>query len=154
MLMMNKGDEEDDYGLDAGDVNKDADAHDDDVVVVNEDADAYDDDDCLGVGLLISPHSSQLKNLVFAADHCIVIEVKADMYSQAFSVGTEHLNTIYVHSLGHGVDEANVRLSMYYKTNLPKARIQSGIVLNEAILARDIAKALQVQSSFCPGMWL
>lgn len=54
-----------------------------------------------GFGLMISSHSSQLKNLVFASPGAIVIETKTGPVSDAFSRSTDQLGLFFVHSYPH-----------------------------------------------------
>ncbi len=104
------------------------------------------------VGLLISSHSSQLKNLAFATDNTIVVEVKADMYSEAFSDGTQHMFLIYRHSIGHEPDPHDVNVT-YANDLLSKARIYSKVILNETIFEQDVLWAMDQQRKRCGNIW-
>lgn len=53
-------------------------------------------------GLIISPHSSQLKHLAIACPCTIVVEINAmDGTRDPFSVGVQHRNIVYVQSANH-----------------------------------------------------
>jgi hypothetical protein len=104
------------------------------------------------VGLLISSHSSQLKNLAFATDNTIVVEVKADLFSEAFSVGTEYLSLIYRHSIGHEPDPHDVNVT-YAIEVLHKARIHARVILNETIFEQDMLWAIDQQRKRCGDIW-
>jgi hypothetical protein len=104
-------------------------------------------------GLMISSHSSQLKNLAFAADHAIVLETKAELYSRAFSEGSEHLNIIYIHSVGHDPYLADINNNMYVHSNYAKAVVSSPYYLDEHVLDVDVGRALDLQRQKCGDIW-
>ncbi len=106
-----------------------------------------------GAGLIISSHSSQLKNLVYSGRNTVVIETKAQLYSTAFSDGTEHLGIIYTHSVGHRSDQQQVETSPQRNNTHGKAVILSDYWLDEAIFEHDVAAALEIQRQACGNIW-
>eukprot|EP00042_Codosiga_hollandica_P034335 m.239764 g.239764 ORF g.239764 m.239764 type:complete len:247 (-) comp54383_c0_seq1:70-810(-) len=104
-------------------------------------------------GLIISSHSSQLKNSVFANDNTIILETKPVMFADSFSDGTEHLNIIYKHSIGHAPDLAQARSHPVYASDADRAMIESDYYLDEKIFEADLREALAEQRRRCGDIW-
>jgi hypothetical protein len=101
------------------------------------------------VGLVISSHSSQLKNVVFAVDNTVVIEVKPLMWSDAFERSTEHLHIVHKHSINHTADMEQVQAHPSFRSRPDRALILADFHLNETILRHDLHEALEVQRTRC-----
>jgi hypothetical protein len=102
-------------------------------------------------GLMISSHSSQLKNLAFAADFSIVIETTVKgFYKNAFSTGTQYANIIYVHSQGH-VSEKEIDTTSADFNH--RRLMESNYLLDEALFERDLMVALGKQRMQCGDIW-
>lgn len=102
-------------------------------------------------GLMISSHSSQLKNLAFAADFSIVIETTVKgFYKDAFSTGTQYANIIYAHSQGHISEKAINTTSADFNH---RRLLESNYWLDEALFERDLMVALGKQRLQCGDIW-
>eukprot|EP00042_Codosiga_hollandica_P034340 m.239797 g.239797 ORF g.239797 m.239797 type:complete len:271 (-) comp54383_c0_seq6:70-882(-) len=97
--------------------------------------------------------SSQLKNSVFANDNTIILETKPVMFADSFSDGTEHLNIIYKHSIGHAPDLAQARSHPVYASDADRAMIESDYYLDEKIFEADLREALAEQRRRCGDIW-
>ena len=104
-------------------------------------------------GLIISSHSSQLKNLAFSTDHTIVLETIPTFFSTAFSIGTEFQNIVYVHSVGHRIDDAQIKEFLKFQDAQRKAEMRCDYFLDEHIFERDLLGALSRQRESCGNIW-
>lgn len=91
--------------------------------------------------LIISPHSSALKNLIFARKGTAVVELRpgAHEYRNPFADGLEHTDVVYIFSKGHiygnGTRFAGTYRDDYY--------------VNEEIFRKDLREALRLQRLLC-----
>lgn len=100
-------------------------------------------------GLVFTTHTSQLKNLVFAAPNAAVVELSAhflDDRVSAFSEGMEYLNVTYETSRSH-------RVNVTEACNLPAFKdVHCSLTANATILRKSLAAVLRKQRAACPDL--
>ena len=102
-------------------------------------------------GLIISGHSSQLKNLIFARPHTAVVEITGeyvpDGTASPFSEGMDELGVHYVQSRHHWPNLTACG------TSCSPGRDRNAVLTLNATLLRDaLLRAITLQRTACPMM--
>ena len=105
-------------------------------------------------GLIISGHSSQLKNVAFAAPHTAVIELNgehiADYRVSPFEDGVQHIDVHYVVSRHHYANWTACGTAC--KHPHPTLDRDAPLTLNATLLRDAFKRALAAQHAACPGV--
>jgi hypothetical protein len=102
-------------------------------------------------GLLLSGHSSQLKNLMFSHPHTAVIEIVGRLFhsrQSAFQQGTQELGIIYHASKYHSANWTLCGLLCQQ----PNEDKNAMLTLNETILDEAFTAVLTAQRQVCPDL--
>eukprot|EP01033_Poteriospumella_lacustris_P010572 gene10572-7522_t len=90
--------------------------------------------------LMITPHSSQLKNLVFARKGAVVVEVRpGNEFRNPFGDGLEHTDVIYKLSPGH----------VYANHSKFAGTIRDDFLVRTDIFEKDLQNGLAEQHKLC-----
>jgi len=101
--------------------------------------------------IIISSHSSQLKNLVFSPANVGFLEVVPLYFVGAFSAGTEHMGIHYRYSVGHKVlNTSRKSRNCNYED---KRFVHCDYVVNMTRLVRDVENLMAIQKVWCPNLW-
>ena len=100
--------------------------------------------------LIISSHSSQLKNLVFSPRNVAFLEVLHMYFFNSFSIGTEEMGLHYRYSVGHNLLANDTSRICTFEE---KRFVHCDYNANITILISDVEKLMVEQKVWCPDLW-